>query len=310
MSKSDISVETDSILGSANDLLNLANRFSNLGSNAINNFDGMGRVYPDNIKNIANQANAEIKSIISEATLLRNGAQSMSDTDNALASEFDKSFSPPLDFTANNVMDTNKFNATIIGKVDGTSVNEGHKTEKASEIDETTVAAKALTDISGDQTKAQTYDDTTIIGKSILGNISGDQTKAQTYDDSTSIGNTKLKSANLNQNLDEQVYDDSSNINRNVLQNMNGAQSVAQTYDDSSNINRNVLQNMNGAQSVAQTYGDSTVIGKSILGSINKNAGAGTSSFDDDAIAAAVENKKATEMNKAEDAALNASKEM
>lgn len=153
----------------------------------------------------------------------------------------------PDDFFSNNSMETNEYNRSILGKIDGRSVNEGQTSSQFNETADNTVSAQSLADITADQTQQKEYDETTVIGKSVLGNISGNQTQEQTYDAST-------------------------NINRQNMADISGNQTKEQTYDDSSSLNKATITNISGDQTQQKEYDETTVLGKSVLGNVNKNS--------------------------------------
>ena len=93
----------------------------------------------------------------------------------------------PTDFLANNSMEINTFNRSLLEKTDGTSVNEGQADHGFRDIDDSTISAEGLHDMGDDQTKEQKYDESSVIGKSILGNISNEGSQEQEYDDDSAV---------------------------------------------------------------------------------------------------------------------------
>lgn len=153
----------------------------------------------------------------------------------------------PQDFLANNSMEVNTYNRTLLGKIDGKSVNEGETATEFKEIDDSTVVRESLSDIRGTDSVEEKYDASSIIGKSVLGNISGNQTEAQNYDDKVSV-------------------------QRANMENISGDQTKAQDYDDKVSVQKANMQNISGNQTQQQQLDESTVIGKSVLGNVNKNS--------------------------------------
>lgn len=246
----------------------------------INSRGLLQEVVNDGYKNFASTQEFEN----STAMAFASHGDNMFAFDRDSAAEIDKMFIPQ-DFVGNNSMEINQYNASILGKIDGESVNKGEKTEKVNDIDESVVAAEGLKNINDDQTKKQEYDDTSIIGESLLGNIANDQTQKQEYDDSTSIGNKNLKD-------------------------ITGEQSQKEEYDDSSVVQKKGINDISGNVTEEQEYEDRTaVIGNSVLGSIVADEEQKETNFDEDAITVAIENKESSdkkEQEKQEQAALEA----
>ena len=179
-------------------------------------------------------------------SFLKHGSE-MIDFDRKAALEIDN-VNIPQDFVGNNSMEINYYNASILSKVDGKSVNNGEKTTEESKLDDSTViASEELFDINKRKdTDKKEYDETTVIGKSILGSLDGGETTQKEFDDSTTVGNIKLK-------------------------NINEGQTEEKKYNDAVSINNVGLNSLNGGTTVKQDFDDSTVIGESILGSVNSN---------------------------------------
>jgi hypothetical protein len=287
-------INSESMLDAANSAGRVSTQITDAGSSMKTDFSKTSKLNGGSVSEISKQLSILGSSTSSWQNIVTSNVNQGLDFDSRM-SDVANDIEVPLDYTTNNAMDTNKYNAVFIAKMDGKSVDEGKETEKTEEIDDSTVAAKGLTNINDDQTKEQDYDDsTTIRGESILGNINGNQTEKQDYDDSTSVGNKKLKDISGDQ-TQEQEYDDNSVVRSKNLQNISGDQTQQQEYDANSNVRSQNLQDISGNQTQQQKYDDSTVIGKSILGSINSDNKTTQQSINDDAIAAAVENKKASD---------------
>ena len=192
------------------------------------------------------------KSVSSVSNLAAKAAQSfykhgneMFDFDRKSAVEIE-TLNIPQDFVGNNSMEINYYNASILSKIDGKSVNDGKSTNEQEYDDSSAVAAESLFDMNKNKiTEENEYDDTTIIGKSILGKVDGGTTNQKDLDDSTSIGNTNLKQ-------------------------VQGGQTNAQNYNDSISINNVNVGNVNNTSNddeKKQGFDESTIVGESILGS-------------------------------------------
>ncbi len=283
MAKEKIVLESESILGGATQTSRMSSDVDSAFAALASDFQGLGSLIPGVVGQIKKQSAGISRQLASYSNEVKTNVNAGIEYDSKIAS-LAEDIDIPLDFTANNSMDTNKYNAVFLHKGDGKSVNEGNETKKVNEIDDSTVAAQGIFDMRGETAKEEKYDDTTIIGKSVLGNISGDQTKAQTYDDSTSVGNTKLGNIAGDQ-TQKQDYDASSNLTNKSLGNISGDQTQKQDYNVNSNLTNKSLGNISGDQTQKQTYDDSTVLGQSVLGSIY-DAETQAREIDDDVIAA------------------------
>ena len=175
----------------------------------------------------------------------------------------------PQDFVGNNAIEINYYNASILSKIDGRSVNDGKGAKESEYDDSTVIAAENIFDMNKNKdTDEKKYDDTSVVGKSILGSINnGDQTDQRVYDDSTTVGNINLR-------------------------NINESQTKERAYNDAVSINNIGLTNINGGVTSQQNFDNSTVIGKSILGSIDSGKEAEPQRGIDDFLAAYEENRK------------------
>jgi hypothetical protein len=314
MSKERISMNSESILGFASNLNNSSSKTGDSGRDVLNQFQGMNKLAGETTSVISKQLASISDSMNNYKKILTNNVQKTFDFDSDMASLAER-IEVPLDFTANNSMDTNKFNAIYIEKVDGESVNKGQTTKKVNEIDDSVVAAKALDDISGNVTQEQKYDGTSIIGRSVLGNISGNQTQAQTYDDSSQVRNKGLTDISGN-NTNEVSLDDRTNINGSKLTDISGNSTNEVSLDDRTGIKGSQLNNISGNStnevslddrtgikgsqlndisgnaSQQQGFTDSYVTGGSVLGNINFKGNTSQVKSDDDAVAANAENKE------------------
>ena len=209
----------------------------------------------------------------------------------------------PNDFLAENAVQINQYNKTLLSKIDGKSVNEGHTTEKANEIDDSGVVREALADITKADTQAQTYNEaSSIVGQSILGNISGNVTEGQTYDERVSINGSTLQNI-TKADTQAQTYDERVSINGGTLQNITKGDTQAQTYDERVNINGSTLQNITKDATVSQQLNNgSSIVGQSVLGNISGSANVPNDqkSFDEKAIVGATLDKKTEEEKSSE----------
>lgn len=130
----------------------------------------------------------------------------------------------PKDFVTENAAEVNYYNSVLLSKIDGKSVNEGHTTEKAKDIDDSSVVHEALTDINNNVTQEQTYDkSTSISGQSVLGNINGNTTQEKTYDDSSQISGKQLGDISGNTTSQQQFNNESTIVGQSILGNINAA---------------------------------------------------------------------------------------
>ena len=285
-------INSDSMLDAANSAGKVSTQIVDAGSSMASDFSKTSKLNGQSVGEITKQLSILGSTTNSWKDVITSNVNKGLDFDNRM-SEVANDINVPLDYTTNNSMDTSKYNEVFIAKMDGRSVDEGQQTDKASDLDESTVAAQGLININDDQTKTQTYDDsTTIQGESILGNINHNKTEEQTYDDSTSVGNKKLKDISGNQ-TEEQTYDSNSSVRSKTLTDISGDQTKAQTYDDNSSVRSRTLTDISGNETVQQEYDDSTVIGESVLGSLGSNK-TQQQYLDDNAIAAAVAQEKSS----------------
>ena len=166
------------------------------------------------------------EAIANTGKIIKQHTQSFYEYDKELANRAN-GIAIPQDFLNENAMEINKYNYSILNKIDGKSVNDGEAQGEAKDIDESVVAAQGLADITKDDTKEQKLDESTVIGKSVLGNIVKDETKAQEYDETSSVQARVLGDVNNGNNQVEQELDESTVIGRSVLGNVNSQAGVA-----------------------------------------------------------------------------------
>ena len=216
------------------------------------------------VSEISKQLKLLSGSIGNVQNIMNKQSSKMFDFDKTIAQQAD-AIEIPDDFFSNNAMQTNEYNRSILGKIDGTSVNEGQTAVQFNEIDDNTVSAQSLADISGDQTKQQEYDETTVIGKSVLGNISADQTKEQNYDDSSSLNKATINDISGDQTK-QQEYDETTVLGKSVLGNINKNETLDQKeLDNASSISATNLENVN--KSKAASINDELVFGTQAMSS-------------------------------------------
>ena len=175
----------------------------------------------------------------------------------------------PTDFLENNSMEVNTYNRTLLGKIDGKSVNEGQAATVFNEIADSDVTSKGLTDISGDQTKEQKYDETSVVNRSVLANLVKDETQESKYDDGSSVQGQSMSNISGDQ-TQEQTYDESSSVQGQSMSNISGDQTQEQTYDSSSSVQGGSMSNINsGNEAGKSTYDETTVVNRSVLGGMN-----------------------------------------
>lgn len=245
------------------------------------------------VSQITQQITAIASSLSNVSGIVKKHSAQMFEYDRTMA-KMAEDIEIPQDFLANNSMEVNEYNVTLLGKIDGKSVNRGSEAKEFNEIDDSTVAAEGLVNIKKDDTQKQEYDSSSIIGKSVLGNISGNQTQAQNYDDSSSVSRGNMENINKNQ-TEQQTYDDSSIVNKSNLSNISGDQTKEQTYDASSSVNKSNLANISGNQTEQQRLDESTTIGKSMLGNINQNSNTEQKEYD---ASSTVASKNLEDLNK------------
>ena len=183
---------------------------------------------------IGNQMSAITNSINNVNNIIKKHSTQMFNFDKSVANEAND-ISIPNDFLSNDSASVNYYTQTLLEKMDGRSVNEGHETKKTNEIDESIVSAESLFDMRGIASKEEKYDSSSsIVGQSVLGNISGNVTQ-------------------------EQNYDAHSNVVKEALSDIRGESAQQSTYDSSSMVGRTILGNINKATAAgAPEYEDNT----------------------------------------------------
>lgn len=145
----------------------------------------------------------------------------------------------PKDFLAENVVEVNQYNRTLLGKIDGDkTVGEGEEAQEFSEIDESVIAAEGLVDITGENAKEEEYDDDSAIkGQSKLGNIKKGETEEEEYDDSSSVKQSGLRNIVNAGTTQQELNAESSIQGQSNLGNIGQFKSTKeQEYDDDSSI--------------------------------------------------------------------------
>lgn len=210
----------------------------------------------ESVSAITKEISALSDSIASMSTIITKHSSQMFEFDRATAQMADE-IEIPTDFVANNSMEVNEYTRVLLGKIDGKSVNEGTASIAFNEIDDSTVAAQKLKDITGTTSVEEKYDDrTSIVGESKLGNISGEQAQTQTYDATVSVERTSMGNINSNVQTQQQALDESTILGESRLGNINGNNSTQQ-----------------------QNLDTSTTIAAANLNSVNNNTN--STSFDD-----------------------------
>ncbi len=194
-------------------------------------------VMKQNVKVAAEGMDMIKQAIANTGKIIKQHTQAFYDYDLELAKKAEE-IEIPQEFTNENSMEINKYNYSILEKVDGKAVTEGEAQGEAKDIDESVVAAKGLVDITKEDTQEQKLDESTVIGKSVLGNIVKDETKAQEYDETSSVQARVLGDVNNGNNQVEQELDESTVIGRSVLGNVNSQASTvaAAAADYSSSV--------------------------------------------------------------------------
>ena len=277
-------INSDSMLDAANSAGKVSTQLTDAGSSMQTDFSKTSKLNGQSVGEISKQLSVLGSSTSSWQNIITTNVNKGLEYDSRM-SEVAEDIEVPLDYTTNNSMDTNKYNAVFIAKMDGRSIGEGEDADKAEDLDESTVAAESLFDMTEDKTKQQDYDDsTTITGQSVLGNISGDATQEKEYDDSTSVGNKKLKDISGDA-TQEKEYDDDSIVKNKTLTDISGDGTEQNELDDNLNMLKQNLSDVSGDATTEQEYDDSTTItGQSVLGSMNSNG----KDIDEDSIIASV----------------------
>lgn len=145
----------------------------------------------------------------------------------------------PQDFVANNSMQINEFNKSILEKIDGKHVDSSAAEGQVEGVGESIVdKVQTLDDVTKGATVAQTYDDRVDVTKEQnLNNISNPNgTDEQKIDENTSLaGKERLANIDNKEGLNEQKLDDSTiiqNVNLGNISNQNqlGKQEVDAAY--------------------------------------------------------------------------------
>ena len=185
----------------------------------------------DSVGKIGNQMVAITNSISNVKNIIQKHSSQMFSFDRSVAKKIED-IDIPQDFVANDSSSVNYYTQTLLGKIDGQSVNEGQESHMFKEIDDSVVNAEKLTDIRGTDSKEEKYDARSSIGgQSILGNISGDTTKEQHYDSSSSVSKATME--NISGNVTEQQhYDETSVGGKSILRDISSAATQKQDYND------------------------------------------------------------------------------
>jgi hypothetical protein len=171
-------------------LANSSNNVSQTGGGIGSKFAGAvdAGLLGDSVSKVSSQMAAISTSISNVQNIVKKHSNQMFSFDRSMASKIEE-IQIPTDLMANDSSEINTYTQTLLGKIDGQSVNNGQASTAFKEIDESVVQGEALTDIHGDQTQQQTYDASSGIGgQQAMRNISGDQTQQQNYD-ATSVVN-------------------------------------------------------------------------------------------------------------------------
>ncbi len=160
----------------------------------------------------------------------------------------------PQDFVANDSASVNYYTETLVGKIDGKSVNEGHQTQKVNEVGDSEVNKENLIDIRGASSKLENYDgNSSILGQSIMSDISGNVTQEQNYNDSSNVQKAVLGNISGN-NASESTYDDTTIIGRSTLGDISGGFAKAPEYQDNTGmITKAALENVRQAEETKET---------------------------------------------------------
>ena len=241
MGKENYGINSDSMLAAASSAGQVANKVNDAGSSMRGDFANASDLNGEAVGTIANQLSMLGTATSSWQRIMTTNVNKGLEYDSRMA-DVAGDIEIPLDYTTNNAMDTNKYNAVFISKTDSKSVNEGEETEKVSDIDESTVAAESLFNMNEDKTKQQEYDDSTSVGNKKLKDISGNTTEQQNYD-----GNSSIRSQNLSNiagdQTQQQEYDDSTVIGKSILGNINSDNQTQQQEIDDDAIAAAVAQN-------------------------------------------------------------------
>lgn len=185
----------------------------------------------DSVGKIGNQMVAITNSISNVRNIIQKHSNQMFSFDRSVAKKIED-IDIPQDFVANDASSINYYTQTLLGKIDGQSVNEGHESHMFKEIDDSVVNAEKLTDIRGTDSKEEKYDArSSISSQSILGNISGDTTQEQHYDSSSSVSKAAME--NISGNVTEQQhYDETSVVGKSILGDITSGATQKRDYED------------------------------------------------------------------------------
>ncbi len=213
----------------------------------------------NSVGRIGNQMSAITNSINNVNNIIKEHSTQMFNFDKSVAGKAND-IDIPNDFLSNDSASVNYYTQTLLDKIDGRSVNEGHETEMANEIDESVVAAESLFDMRGVTSKEEKYDSSSsIVGQTVLGNISGNVTQEKDYDAHSNVVKEALSDIR-GEDAKQSTYDAHSNVSKEALSDIRGENAKQSTYDDSSSIaGRTALGNINnGVFNKAPEYEDNT----------------------------------------------------
>ncbi len=165
----------------------------------------------------------------------------------------------PQDFVANNSMQINEFNKSLLEKIDGKHVDSSAAEGQVEGVADSIVnKIQTFDDVTKEATQAQTYDErVSIDAKQELDNISNPNgTEDQHIDESTKIaGQEDLVNINNGEGLTEQKIDERTIINEVGLGNINnqeqlGRQTADSTYAGVGNTSLGQVDNGNATVKV------------------------------------------------------------
>ena len=236
MDENFISYDEDEQAAFASGFAKIAADLENLCASSSSSFSSAADVglLGDVVGKISNQMSGISSSSGTIGNSAKKNASEMFTLDATTADTAETSIIPPKDFLAENTMEVNQYNNSLLGKIDGRSVNEGEQAEKPEEIDDSVVEAENLASILGEQSKEEQYDDSSNVQNSLLGNINKNEaTEEQEYNDKVSVSKTNLQNI-VGEGTEMQELDGESSIHgESVLGNINkNAETQMQNYVD------------------------------------------------------------------------------
>ena len=211
----------DASIELAKELTSLAERMQNATSGLLKRSKSyIDKGLADVVANDTAKASSSAEGIAYDSgNAIKNSIVNIFNKEVSFAKDIDN-VSIPKDFCAENAMEINYYNSVLLNKVDGKSVNEGHKTNKVDDIKDSNVEREELSNINDDETVKQEFDNVSSLeGQANLQQINENKTEKEIYDDSSRIKYTNID--NISGNITEaKTYDDFSQLRPGILKNI------------------------------------------------------------------------------------------